>query len=487
MNRLIRSHLPALALLWLLTACADILDEKLLSNIANANFYQNATDAVAAVNGVYDAIGSGRTGLYWRGLTILAELSTDDQRTSTTNGDFVQVYTGNPIATNGEIAAVWREHYAAIARANSVIARVPATPMNETMRRRVIGEARFIRALLYFNLVGLFDNIPLMREEITSAQGLNVPQAPIAEVYDFIIADLKEAEIGLPLTYTGEDIGRVTQGAARALLAKVYLTNQQWQLAADKCREVVTAAQYRLETDYMNIFVQTNSNNREIVFAIQHKSGLGAPFVGEGNLLGINTWPIAADCRPAGIPFRGNGNHHASDNLVASFEANDLRRSTAIFNQYIVQGRLYTMPWTFRKHIDEVAIATLSASNDSDKDFPVIRYADVLLMQAEALNEVAGGNADALAAVNQVRTRAKIPALTSLAQAPMREAIYRERRSELFMEAHRFFDLKRWGRLIEVVNAAGITGKQLKPQNVRYPIPQRELDVNTSLKQNPGY
>jgi starch-binding outer membrane protein, SusD/RagB family len=487
MNRFFQSYLPALSLVWLLTSCADILDEKPLSNIANANFYQNGTDAVAAVNGVYDAIGSGRTGLYWRGLTILAELSTDDQRTSTTNGDFVQIYTGTPIATNGEIAAVWREHYAAIARANTVIARVPATPMNETLRRRVLSEARFIRALMYFNLVRLFDNIPLMRQEITSAQGLNVPQAPIAEVYEFIVADLKEAESGLPLTYTGEDIGRVTQGAAKALLAKVYLTNQQWQLAADKCREVITAAQYRLETDYMGIFSPTNRNNREIVFAIQHKSGLGAPFVGEGNLLAINTWPIAADCRPAGIPFRGNGNHYVSDNLRLSFEANDFRRSTAIFNEYTIQGRLYTLPWCFRKHIDEVAIATLAASNDSDKDFPVIRYADVLLMYAEALNEVAGGNADALTTLNQVRSRAKLPALTAQPQAPMREAIYRERRHELFMEAHRFFDLKRWGRLVEVVNAAGITGKQLKPQNVRYPIPQRELDVNTSLKQNVGY
>ncbi|RYC70424.1 RagB/SusD family nutrient uptake outer membrane protein [Spirosoma sordidisoli] len=462
-----------------LSAC-NVLEQTPESNFTPTNFYRNADDAKAAVSTVYDPLASPN--LYAQVMWIIQDQATDDaewgggRSTANQPKNDLDKYTFTPATSTFQ--SVWTTLYQGINRANTVISRLPAIPMDEALKARYIAEARFMRGFYYFTLVRLFGGVPLITTETTSLNNLTVSRAPVDEVYRFIVQDFTEAETTLPATYTGIDRGRATKGAAKAFLAKVYLTRQDWPRAAAKAKEVIDLGIYDLWATYNEAFLIANKNGKESVFEMQ---ALGGGF-NEGSWMQGYMRPNFD--RVNGVA--GFGDDPVTENLYRTFSPTDKRRDVTI--------RLYSststpaapasvqFPGYVYKYLDPAA----TANGDGSNNFPIVRYADVLLMYAEALNEQAAGNAEAYAAVNRLRRRAGLTDLTGLSQDQFRDAVLLERRLELAFEGHRWYDLVRTKRLITAIKAQN-PSINVQERHYLFPIPQTERDVNPALDQNPGY
>ncbi len=459
----------------------DVLDQVPQSSFTPDNFYKNTDDAKAAVNAVYDALIS--PDLYSQVMWIIQDQATDDSEwgggrsTSNQAKNDLDKYTFTPATSTFQ--SVWSTTFRAINRANAVVERVPLISMEAALQARLVAEAKFMRGFYYFTLVRLFGDVPLMLTETTSLNNLQVSRASAEQVYAQVIKDFSEAEAVLPATYTGADKGRATKGAATAFLAKVYLTRQDWAKAAQKAKEVMDSGVYDLWANYSEVFLIANKNGKEAVFEIQ---ALGGGF-NEGSWMQGYMRPNFDRVNNVG----GFGDDPVTKNLYETYSAADKRRNINI--------RLYSatstpaapasvdFPGYVYKYLDPSATANAEGSNN----FPIIRYADVLLMYAEALNEQGAGNAEAFKAVNRIRLRAGLEELpTSLSQAGFRDAILLERRLELAFEGHRWYDLVRTKKLVSAMKAQNPT-IAVAEKNLLFPIPQTERDVNTSLTQNPGF
>jgi starch-binding outer membrane protein, SusD/RagB family len=467
-----------------LGACSNFLIENPEDVLTTENFFRTEGDAIAAVTGVYARLNKG---IYNRVLYLVTDLQADDATVGKgVSNPLIRVidsFEHGPV--NDPIENAWTQHYEAINRTNFVIARVPGVSMTEALRNRLVAEAKFLRGLFYFNLVRMYGDVPLIVQPTESLDGLNVSRTSTAEVYTQIVKDISEAEAALPTTYPTADLGRVTKGAATALLAKVYLTQKNWQLAAQKSKEVIDSRLYSLHDDYAKIFQTATENTVEYIFSAQFTTGLG---VGTVAANGNSMMALQSPQSPVITGLQGNEADIPTAEAIALYKPGDRRAAVTLFSSYTLAGRVSTFSPLFFKYFDP---ASLTRANDSGVNVPVLRYADVLLMYAEALNEIGGPTAEAYAQINAVRRRARIanvpnalPDLANLTQTTFRQAIYDERRLEFMMENHRWFDLLRTNRAISVMTAAG---KAIKPYNVLLPIPQRERDTNKSLTQNPGY
>ncbi|RCR68652.1 RagB/SusD family nutrient uptake outer membrane protein [Larkinella punicea] len=475
-----KKHLILLCLIGLMTSC-EVLDQKPESNFTPANFYKNADDAKAAVSAVYDPLNTQN--LYAQVMWILQDQATDDaewgngRSTANQPKNDLDKYTFTP-ATN-TFQAIWSTVYSAINRANAVIIRLPAIPMDEALKARYMAEAKFMRGFYYFTLVRLFGGVPIMTTETTSLNDLSVARASVDEVYTLIVQDFTEAETVLPASYTGADRGRATKGAATAFLAKVYLTRQDWAKAAAKAKEVIDSGQYDLWANFAEAFLIANKNGKEAVFEVQALSG----GFGEGSWMQGYMRPNFD--RVNGVA--GFGDDPATENLYKAYRDDDKRRNVTL--------RLYSatstpaapasvlFPCYVYKYLDPAA----TSNSDGGNNYPIIRYPDVLLMYAEALNELGANNAEAYAAINRIRNRAGLPNLTpNLTQAQFRDSVLLERRLELAFEGHRWYDLSRTKRLISAMKAQNPT-ITVAEHHYLFPIPQTERDVNPRLEQNPGY
>jgi hypothetical protein len=306
-------------------------------------------------------------------------------------------------------------------------------------------------------------------------------RTPAGQVYSRIVEDLIAAQNALPVSYPASEKGRATKGAAQSLLAKVYLTQGEWSLAAEKAKEVMDAKTYDLWENYADVFNIANENGKEDIFSIQFRGG----GIGEGSLYSEFWAPQSAGLTPLG----GQGDIAAEPLFYESFRADDDRRRVTFLTQYTNPrtGQTVSYPsaglrqpacW---KYFD----ATSTGWNQNNNNWPFLRFADVLLMYAEAVNEVTGPSADAYAAINRVRKRAKLPDLTAgLSQQAFRDSVLEERSYELSFEGHRWFDLVRRGRLVETMQALG---KPVTQKHTLYPIPATQIILNPALKQNPGY
>ncbi len=464
------------ALLSFAGGCAklDVVPE---SAFTPSNFYANLDDATAAVSAAYDPLGTNE--FYWQSMPSLQDQSTDDcewgngRNTSNTSKNEVDRYTFTPSTIT--FFQVWTRCYQGINRANAVIGRVPGiTTGNEALKARLIGEATFARAFYYFSLVRLYGGVPLLTSETTELNNLTKPRASVEEVYAQLIGDLVAAETALPNKYTGSDIGRPTKGAAKALLAKVYLTRQEWSKASAKCKEVIDLGVYDLWANYSEVFLLANENGKESIFDVQAISG------------GLNEGSALQGYFRPNFDRAGFGDDPVTQNHYEAYPAGDKRRD--------VNVKLYTRTSTpaapasiaYPCYVAKYLDPTATSNNDGANNFPVLRYADVLLMYAEALNEQGAGNADAYAAINRLRKRAGLADLSGLTQDRFRDAVLLERRLELAFEGHRWYDLVRTGRLVSAVKAQNPAIPVL-PHHLLYPIPQTERDVNPLLTQNPGY
>lgn len=470
-----------LPLLLMASACTDILDKKPESSLVPDQFYNNADDARSAISAVYDPLNSANT--YNQVMWIIQDQSTDDaewgggRSTANQAKNDLDKYTFTPQTST--FYSLWTTCYQGINRANTAITRIPDITMDEPLKARYVAEAKFLRAFYYFTLVRLFGDIPLVLTETTSLDNLAIERSSTEAVYQQIIQDFSEAENVLPPTYTGGDRGRATQGAAKAFLAKVYLTREEWELATAKAREVIDLNVYDLWENFADAFSLANENGKESVFEVQASSG----GFGEGSFMqGYMRPPFD---RVNGVT--GFGDDPATQNLYEAYSQNDKRRDVTL--------KLYsasttppapssiTFPCYVYKYLDPAA----TANGDGGNNFPIIRFADVLLMYAEALNEQSANNVEAYAAINRVRKRAGLADLTSgLSIEGFRDSVLLERRLELAFEGHRRYDLIRTGKLVEAMQAQN-PSIAVQPHHMLFPIPQTERDVNPLLGQNDGY
>jgi hypothetical protein len=464
-----------LTIITTITSCTK-LQEQPRSQLVADQFYKTKDDAIAAVNAVYSALNpSGQTiynSLFQIGLDIASDDALPGPRARNPDVRSLSVLTYS--VTNDRVSEIWKQHYDAINRANAAIDRIPPIQMDTALQARLVREAKFLRAVYYFNLVRLYGGVPLVLHETTAFDDyqLNVSRATADEVYAQIISDLTDAE-NLPIAYSSADIGRATSGAAKSILSKVYLTIQQWDKAAAKSLEVINGPYgYDLFENFADVFKVATENGKEHIFSIQFKSNAG----GHGNSLAVRS-------TPNGIPgISGDNADMPNVGVYQLYSEKDKRRDVTFYTSLTspVDGKTYTFAPLFGKYRDP-AVYTNPA--ESGVDVPLIRFAEVLLIYAEALNEQNGPTTEAYNAINRVRARAGLDPLENLSQDQFRDAVYLERRLELMYEYQRWFDLVRTHRMVEALHAQG------KPNATEkyylYPIPQREMDLNPSLEQNP--
>ena len=468
------------------------LDENPSSVIVASQFYKTASDANSAVNAVYSSLNSDPAGdfpLYGRQLNLLVENGSDNQvySPSNTNPDVRALGTATYISSNSRVQKVWQQLYYGINRANIAIDNIPAIQMDTTVRARLVRESKFIRGLLYFNLVRLYGAVPLILHNPTTIDPtkLLVGRTPADSIYLQIVSDLKDAT-NLPKSYSGTDLGRATGGAAHTLLAKVYLTKQDWSNALVQLNIVVNGGYgYSLFPNYYDAFQKATKNGKEHIFSAQFETNLGAvnstQYLSQSFIsFNTQTWPID-------VP--------ADSSLYRLFSATDTRRAVTFYNsvynaatgQTVVYSNQY-VPY-FNKFVD-YSLTPLTTQAQSGINYPILRYADVLLMYAEAQNELNGGpTTGAYTAINQVRTRANVTNLTAgLSQSDFRDSLFLERRKEFIQEGHRWFDLVRQGGTVLVDALHKIPAKSAaSSKNTLFPIPLVETQLNPKLTQNPGY
>ncbi|MVN74962.1 RagB/SusD family nutrient uptake outer membrane protein [Hymenobacter sp. HMF4947] len=471
------------------TSCnKDFIDLNDPTRVPTSETYQDslsiATGVVAAYSTLQDIYGKLNTNI---GLFAFTEVPSDNSYSVVDGqgvGEFEYfTYTSG----NGRIQSQWAATYRAVARCNVILSRAPAVKLTAATRNRYLAEVKFIRALAYFDAVQIWGDIPLVTGEIaTISDAYTFGRTPAATVYAQIEKDLMEAQADLPVSYTSaNDLGRVTKGAARGLLGKVYLTEKKYALAESTLRSFLTDydnTTYKLQPNYADIFLTTNEVNSEIIFAVRYSKGglgVGSPFT---NFFA----PTSAQSGGSGASQYNSARQDLLDAFKASGTA-DTRAVASYGGPVTVTGQ----PTYYTKKYMDVPTTT----GDGENDWIVLRHADVLLMYAEVLNELARPT-EAVPYLNRVRTRAGLAGVaTTLSQADLRLQIEKDRRLELNFEGHRWFDLLRTGRALSVINAhfatyqikVGASVVQLQPFQLLFPLPIQEIQTNPVLTQNPGY
>lgn len=458
------------------------------------------TDSLSLVTGVTAAYASlqdvyGKAAANNRGLFVFGELPSDNSYALTSGERLNEFNDFTVISDNPRLQSQWLVTYRTIARCNIILSRGGDIKLTEASRNRLFAEVRFIRALAYFNAVRIWGDVPLVTREIASiSDAYEFGRTPQAQVYAQIEEDLAFAETNLPTAQTGVNLGRATKGTAQGLLGKVLLTQKKYTEAAAKLKQVIDANTYTLQATYANIFATTNEMNSEILFAVRYsKGGLG---IGSG----FTTWfmpayTTAQTTALIGAAFTGQQFNTVDADLVAAFQASGSTDVRAATSYVLPAGAATTVGYYTKKYID-----TPTSSTDAENDWIVLRYADVLLMYAEAVNEATGPSAPALSAVNQVIRRSRsLPANTanvsvdlpaSTTREALRSRLELERRLELSMEGHRWFDLVRTDRAIPVMNAFFTktnSTTRIDQNDLLFPIPLQEIQTNPKLTQNPGY
>ncbi|SDZ82137.1 RagB/SusD family nutrient uptake outer membrane protein [Pedobacter hartonius] len=499
-------------------SCAK-LNEDPSSFIPADQFYKTQKDAEAAVSAAYSLLNAGATSvqtpyntLFNTGMDFMAD--DEGPGPGATNADVRSQAVLGHSSSGLRVLQIWQQHYAAIKKANIAIDTIPHITFDATLNKRLVAEAKFLRALYYFNLVRLYGDVPLILHAQNSINlaDQQVSRTPTALVYEQIETDLSSAAADLPNSYTSADLGRATAGAANSLLAKVYLTQAKWAKAVTQAELVINGPYgYDLFSNYADVFLPASENGREHIFSAQFKANSG----GQGN----NEAPRSIY---TGIPgVQGNyanqvvfytvpdatkpGGTDKFFSVYKLYAASDKRKRVSFVTSFLspstklYYGRLNdasipndSIPF-FNKYFDPAVVANES---ESGANVPIIRFSEILLIYAEAENELNGPSGKAYASVNRVRARAGLSALAGLTQAGFREAVYLERRLELVFEYQRWFDLIRekdaaGNGILEVsllkVGKTNVS-KGAKGKFYLFPIPQQEIDnSNGKLTQNPGW
>ena len=527
--------LPVLTLFLVLSSCSDFLEEDPQSYIIEDTFYKTRKDAVVAVTAIYQLLNAGGSTvqtpyntLFNTGMNFAGD--DEDPGPGATNADVRSLSVLGHSANNLRIYEIWQQHYAAIRKANIVLNKVPLivdVDFDEALRTRLLAEAKFLRALYYFNLVRLYGDVPLVTEykQGITASDFAVARTPSTEVYAQIEKDLLEAADVLPISYSAPEVGRATRGAALALLTKVYLTkaslplniNGHYADAVRTAEYVLSAADggtgtykeqptatYDLFTNYSQVFLPASKNGVEHIFSAQFKSNAQDQGNNQNPRSILTNIPDLSGTYADMVRFYKKGDD-AFFSVYKLYTPGDKRRNVTFVRKFKgpKNGLFYALPITnpavpndstpfFNKAWDPGSTAP---TNQSAANVAIIRYAEVLLIHAEAENELNGPTTKAYKSLNRVRVRAGLDPLVegSLSKDEFREAVYLDRRLELVFEYHRWFDLIRQkdaaGNSTFVRNLHAVQKTNAAEYHRLFPIPQSEVDINFLIQghQNPGF
>jgi starch-binding outer membrane protein, SusD/RagB family len=486
-------------------SCSKFLDKKIKGIYQTNEFYTSSDAAVQAVNEAYVGLTftSGTANPLW----VFGDVASDDAATGNPGAspDAATIDNFSFSPTNSHLSNEWSNFYEGITNCNLVLANVPSINMDTALRSRILGEARFLRGWYYFMLVNIYGDVPIVLTPLTPAQ-MQIAQSPVQQIYESVIEpDLLAALKILPANYTGANVGRATSGAAASLLTKVYIYQEKWDSSLIYSNLVINSGQYSLMNVYSQDFDALHKNNQESIFEVQMIGGQN-PNVGNA----LNQWfaPQVVGGYYCDAP---------DSNFVAEFE----QTSSGVYDprlDYTVgrdsmpwnDGELYLKSWSpqtgylTRKYQQPLSQAPIIGQGSCN--YLAIRYADILLFNAEALNELNQTGA-AVIPLNQVRKRAResylfdstlagfgavpaglLPDAPAISQSQIRTAIIHERRVELGFEFHRFFDLMRYGAnpnlgpgyVNPLINRDGVTGFSYATEN-KFPIPQSERDADKAL------
>lgn len=470
-----------------LSSCEAFLSEDPKSSISSENFFKTQSDALVSINAIYSSI----TGYYSNSASYIGDVSTEIANLGEGNGGLdVMEYT----TVDGTVRDVWSVLYRTINYANLSMKHIPEIQMDQAIKERCIAEARFLRALSYFELVKCFGGVPKITEPTVDESNNYLPRATSDEIYELIIQDLEHAESVLKNT---TEVGRPTSGAAKAMLAKVYIQRGDWVNTLKKTSEVIQLGIYNLCPNYKDVFDVTKENGIEHIFSIQFKSG---DVKGGGS----SYTPRFASRNP-NIMLHGliAGSGIAAESKFYNSIPDHYRKEISIVAEFPSQ------------HYPEITIKGIAQAGPccmkywdpnygvniggGDTNWIVVRYADVLLMHAEAENEINGPTADAYEKINAVRQRARdrnankidepeelieLPNLENLSKEEFREAVAKERAWELCFEGHHRWDLLRTNKFLEVMKESG---QEPQEKHLLLPIPFLEIEANPNLTQNPNY
>lgn len=483
---LLKPILVSILSIALLMSCSEQLNEEVYSFVATNNFWKTADDANAGVLGAYESfVNSNYFGRFYFEVT---EMPTDFV-TINRNDTFQQLDRWDLLPNHPFILQLWNVIYEQISRANGVVQYVPGITMDAARQKSIIAEAKFIRAFDYFNIVRLWGAAPMPLEVVTSVASTNLPRTPVDQLYVQIEKDLTEAEADLPVTRTGGEVGRVTSGAAKTLLAWVYLTQKKWAQASAKAQEVISSGRYTLLPKFDDVFSVSNKTNSEIIFSINfdgttrgHSLSSFSNFGGTNNpycFQGVNVYSV-----------------DPKSDIWTKWDPSEYRRNYTVYNSVRGKnGNTITVDPNFPS-FGKWRCPAETGINLSFINPIVLRYPDALLIFAEAEAQAKGGpTTAAYDAINQVRRRAyNLPIATPSATVDLQglnlqqftDAVIQERGYEFVMECHRIYDLLRTGTFKTKIQSIG----KAATRGDLYPIPQTEIDANIKIDasdQNPGY
>lgn len=480
-------HYKLVVLLFLsvgFSSCEDDLNVEPSDALTELDFLNNPDNAVQLVNGVYNKqLDYDMYSFSWIGMTSIT--SDDAEKGSTlsdTGSDKHKMENLTFEATDISFKDVWNGRYDGIYRANNALFYLEQLSISESLKNRLIGEVKFLRALYYFDLVRCFGGVPIVTSkiDINDSEAINAvvfSRKSKAETYAQIETDLLAAIEKLPLKgqYTGADLGRASKGAAQALLAKAYLYQEKWQLAIDMSANVIGSGQYALLPNYADVWREVGENKSESIYEVQ--ATLTKGLVGYTDVQG-----------PRGTPDLGWGFNTPSPQLTASYQTGDTRKNATILfvPSTLWDGLLAPITWNnprynYKAYQSSIAESWNGNKGETAKNLRILKYSDVLLIHAEAAFEL-GNTGTALSDVNTIRARAGLTSLTALSQ----QELYNERRWEMAMEHDRWFDLIRTGQAKTAMQAVGkdfIVGT-----HELFPIPSDQIiQSGGRLTQNFGY
>lgn len=456
----------------------DFLDTTSPFGIPAVDYYTTEEHAQAALTACYDVLSANFDRLYGLGIDAIGVYAGDLAMSGRVNPrSFLSIENNTQTGDEFTLELIWKECYAGIYRCNVFLERVEGIEFEEaSLKSRMIAEATFLRGYFHFELMRVFGGVPIATKVLTIEEAME-PRNSKAEVVSQIISDFSDAIPALLASYGGSNKGRITQGAAQAYLTKLYVYEKDWSNAVSVGANVLNSGQYGLHDNYFDNFSVAHENGMESILEVQCKTTGTAPLEGNAHYdLESFDSDIAVNPRGYTAPLR---------NFTDSFEKNadgntDPRKDlTADFN--IISVTLFGSVKYVQPQPEKPVV-----QYDGELNYKLMRYADFLLLYAEALNE-SGDTQGAIDLINQVRQRPSVnmTPLSGLNQQQTRQAIYDERKWELGLEGHRYFDLVRWGIAGEVLR--GLDRRFVDGVHEVQPIPINQINLNPNLEQNPGY
>ncbi len=480
--------LPVLLLLFTLISCGKkFLNEPPRGATINDLLNNPQDGAQRIIGAVYNRLYDWETHSFsWIGISSITSDDADKGSSAGDGGgDKIELDGWLISPTNISFNEVWEGNFEGIGRACYAIKFINEMSLPPGDKDRYIGEAKFLRAYFYWNLVRVYGGVPKIDKVLTSQEEIETAsiRATAAEIYAFIESDLTDAAAKLPAAIPVTERGRMTKAAAQALLAKVYLYQNKWAQSKGMCDAIIGSNQFSLLSDYAMIWREAGEFSPESIWEVNA--------IADNPPKGIQQYTEVQGMRGSGAGDFGWGFNVPSQNLVNAYEAGDLRKAATIlisgstlWDGFATSNTLPNPYYSYKAYVSRTA-ETYFDRGQSNKNLRVSRYGEILLIKAEVENELNDTTASKLA-LNQLRQRAGLTPVLAISQASMRDKIYKERRVEMAFEHDRMFDLRRTGRAATVLQALG--KPYVSPKHNLFPIPQRQIDLSgNKISQNPGY